>query len=1270
MQNNDIKQGINNRLFQHSLIKWILTIFLIPLFHNVSLAQCADILDTAIIRPVACHGEATGDINLVLNHPSVSYDFFWNNLEITEDISLLSPGLYQVTITNSDTTSCYLDTSFLITEPQDPLSSVVNLYQDVDCFGDSTGVAYANAAGGTLPYSYLWSNGQTQQLANGLWAATHTVTITDTNNCVTTNQIEIVNSHLEIAGTIDVIQDVSCFGACDGIAVLSSAGGVLQHSYDWDIGQTYIGSGPDTAFNLCYGGHDVIIEDALGCRKTVPFIITQPDELFTEASQVQPVQCYGFDDGIASAVATGGTPPYSFVWDSINGPTGQYIDSLTPGVHTIYVTDANGCMVSDTVVIQEPTQLEVIIVDSMTIYPYCAGTYSGQLCALASGGTPSYVYSWNDDLHQTTPCATDIIPQYNDYTVIVMDDRNCIATASFQLDSITNSMNPDSVLVDINDVTCFGIYDGSIGISNVVGAVPPFTYSWNGPGTYTGTGDYISALYAGSYAVVIEDSNGCAITVNAEVDEPDQLEYTTYNVIDETCFGACNGQIWVNVTGGTGNYYYDFSENGTFPIPAADQVQLINDSLIFDLCTGDHNIYVTDDNNCEGAVVFGGRFEEYVDSGVVVTLTGVATSDASCFNTNDGQAWIQWPGADPLFNYTWETDPIGTVIDTGVSTSILYPGTYNLVVHYSDSASFGQAYTGCDLVEQFVVEGPNPVVSNAIITDVSCFGDNDGQIQLNPSSDAPGTPSILWDTTTSIPGLSTADFQSPLQPGTYTATITDSDGCTITEDYTVLEPDAITASISFVEPLCYGDANGSATVTVNGGSGSPGTWGYSWSPIAGNNATVNNIPDGVHTVTVTDGNGCVVSFSVTVTEPASISASVEPNLFYNEDEFGNPYHISCNGSSDGALIASTGGGVPPMSYSWDNSASITEQATGLPAGSHTVTITDDNNCSETATFTLIEPDILNPNGEESDRTLITDGSGNDAENELSCFGIDDGWAKSNTFGGVPFTGGDYQYFWENDNNPGVLISSQYIAENLAANTSYTVTVTDANGCVASWTTSVYDQPEPFIVDVTTTDYAGATHAPFSVNFLDNTVSAYPYSAFMTHTLYTLEYPTAPFNPYPCESGAPCNDSITVITTDNNPNFNPDLDYDFDIEEIGLNVIEFILTNDITGCQDSASFNINVQGIISTNETNNVFTPNGDGWNDEFTFGEHGMESIDVQIFNRWGQLVYSWAGQNKSWDGKGTDGQDLPEAVYFYILNADGQDGYYYEEKGSITLVR
>ena len=98
--------------------------------------------------------------------------------------------------------------------------------------------------------------------------------------------------------------------------------------------------------------------------------------------------------------------------------------------------------------------------------------------------------------------------------------------------------------------------------------------------------------------------------------------------------------------------------------------------------------------------------------------------------------------------------------------------------------------------------------------------------------------------------------------------------------------------------------------------------------------------------------------------------------------------------------------------------------------------------------------------------------------------------------------------------------------------------------------------------------------------------------------------------------------------------------------------------------------IKVQGFDVDDQINNVFSPNSDGVNDFFAFGEYGMTNIDVSIFNRWGQLVYSWQGENKSWDGKGTDGENLPEAVYFYVFKADGIDGHYYEEKGSITLIR
>ncbi|MDP7567098.1 MAG: SprB repeat-containing protein, partial [Flavobacteriales bacterium] len=419
-------------------------------------------------------------------------------------------------------------------------------------------------------------------------------------------------------------------------------GGVLPLSYDWDMGQTFSGSGPDTAFNVCYGGHDVLVQDALGCLQNFTYIITQPDELFTEAEMVQPVQCFGFDDGMAFASATQGTPAYYFVWDSIQGVsanynTGQNIDSLTPGIHTVYVTDANGCTAYDTVTITEPTLLEVDIILDSTVFAYCANTNSGQLCAVASGGTPNYQYVWNDVLHQTTPCAYDL--QNDQYIIVVMDERNCIATASFNLDSLTNSMNEDSVVIDITPVTCFGIYNGELNVASVpggLGGVGPYSYSWSGPGTYTGIGANITALYFGDYSVLITDDNGCAMTVGKHLPQPDELEYTIHTVINETCYGAGNGEFWVHIEGGTGNYYYDYDEIGNFnvppsPNPFATPMLIVNDSLITDLPFGVHSIYITDDNGCEGAVIWGGVWQDNVGANLTVATPLVTFDATSCF---------------------------------------------------------------------------------------------------------------------------------------------------------------------------------------------------------------------------------------------------------------------------------------------------------------------------------------------------------------------------------------------------------------------------------------------------------------------------------------------------------------------------------------------------------------------------------------------------------------------------------------------------------------
>jgi len=760
-------------------IKSVLFLFLGLLFSITVKSQNCQIIDSAIVTDVRCYAGTDGSIDLVLLNPVGLYAYAWNTTEIIQDITNLPPDIYSVTITDLANPSCFQDTFYTITQPQDPLSTVTTLYSDVDCYGDSSGIAYAeNAIGGTFPYTYEWNTipVQNTQLVVNLWEGTHTVTVTDSNGCISQSSIDIVNSYPEITGITNILNQVSCFGACDADVEFSAFGGQVPHTYTWDIGQVYYGSsGPDTAFNLCYGGHNVLIEDAIGCQKIITFTITQPDELLASAIgngapipgqlPTQPVQCFGFNDGTAYASATQGTSDYTFVWDSINGPTGQNIDSLTPGVHTVYVTDANGCTASDTVLITEPTKLVVVIDSSSTIYAYCSNTMSGELCAIASGGTPNYAYAWNDVILQTTACAYNLQP--DQYTITVMDERNCIAQASFDLDSITNSMNPDSVVIIENSVSCFGLYDGSLTATNVVGGVSPYDYNWNGPNSYTGTGSNISSLYFGSYAVVIEDFNGCEITIGTYLNQPDQLEYDIYNTVDATCLGAENGQFWVHVNGGTGGYYYDVLEANSFFIPAANQVSIINDSLIFNLATGTHSIYITDDNNCEGAVTWGtGTAGWQRDINALLTIPDpiFASENTTCYNTNNGTGQVLDP--DPLYTYTWETNvpglpagfpngdaPSGLDVSNGAGTyfGAFSSGDYWLVTHYADSASFGIPYYGCDNSVPFtILPGSTPIIDGETIINVSCYSYNDGQIDLTISGGL-GPYDLFWDTTSVYP---------------------------------------------------------------------------------------------------------------------------------------------------------------------------------------------------------------------------------------------------------------------------------------------------------------------------------------------------------------------------------------------------------------------------------------------------------------------------------------------------------------------------------------
>ncbi|MDC0201950.1 gliding motility-associated C-terminal domain-containing protein, partial [Flavobacteriales bacterium] len=1231
------------------------------------------VIDSAEVLDVLCFGAETAEVTAyfsggfgpyltVLTHVNgSSIDTIYESINDIDSVSIdsLTYGSYTLYVYDSlpdnlnGTYFCPQIFNFNITQPQSHLTSTVNLLSHVSCWGDSTGKAKVIAYGGNSlhPYTYLWDNGETTAIADSLWADVNLswpspqwqgITITDFNGCSIRDSIQIEHLNEEIqayntldgSNTVQVIQNVQCFNACDAIVTVSSVGGVLPHSYSWDIGN--VGNFmPDTTNGVCYGGHDIIIEDQVGCRKTVYYQISQPDELFADAHWVDHIDCYGYDNGIAHAFATGGTTPYTFVWDSLTGQQNDTAYNLTPGIHTVYVTDDKGCMASDTVTITEPTELTIAIQDTSTVYSYCTGTNSATLYAIAQGGIEPYNYVWSDVLGQTTQWADDLIAGI--YTVTVLDDRGCSASDTRNIDSVTNSMDATT---SVTDVSCFGLFDGSTFVDNVMGAVPinsnplndpvnpPYTFSWTGPNGYTANQNQINYLYAGNYGVTITDSNNCSITIYTDVQEPNQLEYTLYDITGSTCYGSCNGSISVDVEGGTSPYSYDFDEIGTFPF--LNPVPLINDSLILDLCAGDYDIYVTDENDCIGTVLWGGIWQATIDSGVVVSVSAPnVTQSASCYNTNDGHANVFWWDVNPLFTYTWETLS-GTIIDTGTHTTILSGGDYNLVAHYSDSANFGQVYTACDASVQFNMPSPSQILANESVVTIACYGDANGSISLFPSGGSGSNYTYQWDTTTSVPNGSTNSSINGLQEATYTVTITDGDGCTETIDYPLIEPDPLTNNFNpIVNASCNGDNDGSIKANISGGTP---IYSYSWSPSGGNNQTANSLTAGNYTVTVTDSRSCTESFDITITEPDAIISGVEPNAFYGNDATGTiSYNISCNGLSDGSAIVNLGGGTAPYNFSWTSGGS-NQLETGMPAGTHTVTVTDNQGCYEDMDITLVEPDLLVVNGTSTGNYTPFPGGF-----DISCKGLNDGECYADPTGGVPGTPG-YMYSWSGP--IGGQISNLDEITNLYVGT-YSVTVTDANGCSSSETFVLTEPTEEFISETHLVNYAGAAVSPVTAAFQDNTISVDQYD-------YTFYWPTG--------------DSSEVINVTNG-----DLFPDHSFTEIGENEVYIKVQNMNSGCIDDTTFIIEVQGIP---EIHNVFTPNGDGTNDYFDFEEFAMKDIDVSIYNRWGEMVTNWQDSNHQWDGRGVDGEDLPEGVYYYVLIATGEDGHAYQKKGSITLLR
>ncbi|SFO41080.1 SprB repeat-containing protein, partial [Paenimyroides ummariense] len=394
-------------------------------------------------------------------------------------------------------------------------------------------------------------------------------------------------------------------------------------------------------------------------------------------------------------------------------------------------------------------------------------------------------------------------------------------------------------------------------------------------------------------------------TANVTIDEPDALVSNMAST-SITCNGANNGSVVLAPTGGVAPYTYLWDTGATT-------------SSITNLPAGTYSVTITDANGCtltETATI---------TDPAVLAIASSSHTDVTWYGGNDGSATVSVTGGTAPYTYSWS--PSG---GTNATATGLIAGNYTVTVTDAN---------GCTVTESFTVIQPIPLMVQSVSqTNVKCNGASDGTATIVAmGGNAPYT--YLWS-----PSGGTNATATGLAAGTYSVLVTDSTGNTITENFTITQPGAIQAMLSNSrDVLCNGGNNGTATITVTGGT-APFT--YKWSNgISTTNATVSNLVVGNYTVQVTDANGCTAStpVSVIISQPAALVFTTS-----------NSTNISCYGLNDGSVSVVASGGVAPYSYLWSNGQSGSS-LTNLGKGTYVVTVTDANNCMQTQSFTITEP---------------------------------------------------------------------------------------------------------------------------------------------------------------------------------------------------------------------------------------------------------------------------------------------------------------------------
>lgn len=539
----------------------------------------------------------------------------------------------------------------------------------------------------------------------------------------------------------------------------------------------------------------------------------------------------------------------------------------------------------------------------------CFGSNTGAATVSAAGGS-GFTYDWapGNPAGDGTATATGLTA--GTWTVTVTN-----SCGSSNSTSVTISQPGTAVTATQSqtNVTCNGLSNGSATVS-ASGGTGSYSYSWLPSG---GNGPTASNRPAGNYTVTITDGNGCSIQKSFNITQPNAIA-ATQSQSNVSCNGGSNGSATVSPSGGTGTYTYSWSPAGGTGATASN------------LSAGNYTVTITDTAGCSIQ-----RFFTLTSPGALTATQ--SQTNISCNNGSNGTATVTASGGTNTYSYSWA--PSG---GTASTASNLSAGNYTVTITDSNN---------CSIQKFFTITAPAAVAATQSQTNVSCNGGSNGTATVTASG---GTGSYTYAWT---PAGGTGATASNLPAGNYTVTIYDVNGCSTQKFFTITAPSALSASQSQVNLSCNGNASGSATVSaVSGGTGS---YTYSWSPFGGTGATASGLSAGNYTVTIADANNCTIQRFFTITEPDGLTATQSQT------------NISCDGATDGTATVAVTGGTGTYTYSWSPLGGSAATATGLTAGTYTVTITDANNCSIQKQFTI---------GTAADCTIATTWNGNSWNN--------------------------------------------------------------------------------------------------------------------------------------------------------------------------------------------------------------------------------------------------------------------------------------------------